>query len=129
MDFQDLKNSEVKQYLLANADWVCEVCGDYNSDCCAKHIEWKKGRCDVCFNEASVTSVHNFDCLKKGILAAYKQYCKCCAIWEIEQEEKERKNRERLEWEKPDYCDIVKYKEIQKENFKREYCKKHGIIN
>ena len=38
MDFQDLKNSEVKQYLLANADWVCEVCGDYNSDCCAKHI-------------------------------------------------------------------------------------------
>ena len=37
MDFQDLKNSEVKQYLLANADWVCEVCGDYNSDCCAKH--------------------------------------------------------------------------------------------
>ena len=84
MDYQEVKNSEAKQYLLANADWVCEVCGDYNSDCCAEHIEWKQGRCDVCFNEATVTSVHNFDCLKKGINHACTKTQDCCTLYEKE---------------------------------------------
>lgn len=129
MDFQEVKNSEAKQYLLANADWVCEVCGDYNSDCCAEHINWQKGRCDVCFNEASVTSVHNFSCLKKGLVAACREFTRCCTLHEMELEEKDRNNKERLEWEKPDCCDVIKYKEIQREKFDREYKKKHGIIN
>tara|TARA_B100000085_G_C18150414_1_gene353158 strand:- start:25 stop:414 length:390 start_codon:yes stop_codon:yes gene_type:complete len=129
MNHQEIKESEARLYLLANADWVCEVCGDYNSDCCAKNIDWKKGRCDVCMNEASVTTIRNFDCLQKGIMHASREHNRCCCLFEKEQEERDIEEAEKAEWEKPYHCDIQKYKEIQREKFKREYKKKHGIIN
>lgn len=129
MDYQEVKDSQVMLYLLANADWVCEVCGDYNSDCCKEHIEWKQGRCDVCFNETTVTEKYSYDCLRKGINHACSKHVDCLYLYEKEQFEAMQEEMERKEWEKINYCDVGKYKEMCKKKAREELLKKLGNIN